>query len=323
VYFDVASYPAYGQLSGNTVEKLITGARISARADKKSPADFALWKTGDPSHLQQWDSPWGRGYPGWHIECSAMSQKYLGATFDIHTGGEDNKFPHHENEIAQSAGATGKIPARFWLYNGHLTMTGSKLAKREGEQITLDTVREKGFSPLAFRLLVLGSHYRSKQDFSWEALTAAQENLNSLKSLLRRLREIGSTDAAGEPDAVIVDFFTDSLADDLNTPEALAVFQTYLASLNAQLHEGALTADAAGTAWATLRKLDEVLGLIEPLLTEIQDISIPDEITQLADEREKARQDGDFTEADRLRDELLDKGWHVEDTPFGPRLTAK
>lgn len=314
IYFVVQSFPEYGRLSGNTLEKIEAGARVEIREDKKHPADFALWKLNDPVHLQQWDSPWGKGYPGWHIECSAMSLRYLDSEIDIHTGGEDNRFPHHENEIAQSEAATGKKFVRLWMHNRHLMLAGAKLSKREGEQITLDTIRDCGFSPLAFRLLVFGSHYRSPLEFSWESLASAQKNLETIKGLVRRIHPLLPRSRQGElplrkGEKSIIESFSTVLADDLNTPAALAVFMDYVHEVNKN------AADPAALA-----RFDRVLGIVGPLQLEIESEMIPDEIKQLAHWREEARKNKQFEEADRLRGEIEAKGYKLEDTNAGPRV---
>lgn len=309
VYFDVTSFPNYGQLSGNTLEAIEAGSRVQVRGEKKHPADFALWKTGDKKHLQQWDAPWGHGYPGWHIECSAMSLEYLGPEIDIHTGGEDNKFPHHENEIAQSEAYTGKTFVRFWLHNAWLNLRGVKLAKRAGEQITLDTLAEKGFSPLEFRLLVFGSHYRSPLEFSWESLGAASKNLEGIRNAVRANpptpRESRSATLTGES----ARRFADALADDLNTPKAMAVFMDALHAVNRGEED-----------FAVLEEMDKVLGIIEPLRRELGAEIIPDEIQKMAGEREKAREEKRFEEADKIRIKIENLGYYLEDTNSGPRL---
>ena len=189
VYFDVTQWPSYGVLSGNTPEALHHGARVEVREDKRHPADFALWVRAQPEHRMQWESPWGRGYPGWHVECSAMSMHILGETIDIHTGGVDNLFPHHENEIAQSEGATGKPFVRTWVHNEFLEGAAGKMSKSEGTTLTVRDLSERGLDPLAFRLLCLQTHYRSRLHFSWEALQAAVTALASLRSFVGRLRE--------------------------------------------------------------------------------------------------------------------------------------
>lgn len=328
VYYDVRSFPDYGKLSGNTVDALQAGARIEMRASKRHPADFALWKINDPKHIQQWDSPWGRGYPGWHIECSAMSQAYLGPQLDIHTGGEDNKFPHHENEIAQSEGATGQAFARFWLHNSWLRLDGAKLAKRQGEQLTIDSLRERGYSPLAFRLLVFGNHYRTPLDFSWEAMEAAQKNIGTLKQLLRRLTPIlpypvGQPRLAEKSDASAVNSFLAALADDLNTPAALAVIFDYARASNEQIEAGALSPAGALAIWATLMKFDEVAGVFASLLEEARGRAAPENIQRLIDAREDARRAQNFSRADELRAHIEAAGFVLEDTPAGPRVYQK
>lgn len=318
IYFAVETFPEYGKLSGNRIENLKEGARIEVRGEKKHPADFALWKY-DAQHVQQWDSPWGKGFPGWHIECSAMSLAYLGDHLDIHTGGEDNKFPHHENEIAQSEAVSGKPLAQFWLHNAHLQLGGKKMAKREGAPPTLDDLTKQGYSPLAFRLFVFGAHYRHPLDFSWEALAEATKHLDALVALLRRLAEAGAV-SGGTIDSAATAAFDAALADDLNTPEALAVVLRYVKSTNAALdNHQAKTADSV----ATLNYFDAVLGIIEPLRKLLATETVPAELEQLATERESARTSGNWSLADELRGRIEKQGYTVEDTPRGPRLVRK
>lgn len=323
VYFDVQSFPDYGKLSGNTLDQLAAGKRIEVRQDKKHPADFALWVI-DPTSLQHWDSPWGVGYPGWHIECSAMSLEYLGPHIDIHTGGEDNRFPHHENEIAQSEGATGEHFVHLWMHNRHLQLDGVKMAKREGEAITLDTVAEKGFDPLAFRLFVFASHYRNKIDFTWENLATFQDHLASVTALLRRLLATTSVDEAQkqEPDQKVLSEFAAALQDDLNTPVAWAVFLNVIRQTNAALDQQA-SPEVAAAALATLLKLDHVVGVTLPLLHRADNTAAPDNVQQLVDQREAARQAKNFEEADRLRTLIEGHGYLVEDSASGPRIIKK
>lgn len=317
IYFSVETFPEYGKLSGNRLQDLKQGARVAVRSEKRHPNDFALWKY-DKGHIQQWDSPWGRGFPGWHIECSAMSEAYLGDELDIHTGGEDNKFPHHENELAQSEAVSGKQFVRYWLHNAHLQLGGKKMAKREGAPPTLDDLTKQGYSPLAFRLFVFGAHYRHPLDFSWEALSEASQHLESLTALLRRLAEFGdATGGAAEATAKIA--FNEALADDLNTPEAWAVVLGYLKNANARL-DSDNSPTAAAAILATLTYFDSVLGVIEPLRKILQAELVPAELEKLADEREAARQAGNFSLADELRARIETQGFQVEDTPRGPRL---
>lgn len=310
VYFDVTKFPSYGSLSGNTLDALDVGHRVAVQSDKKHPADFALWML-DTNHLQLWDSPWGKGYPGWHIECSAMSMKYLGYTIDIHTGGEDNRFPHHENEIAQSEGATGKPFVNVWMHNRHLMLGGKKMAKREGENITLDTLKEKGYSSLAFRLLVFAHHYRSPIDFSWELLDEYQGHIESIERVIFRtdFSSVKSTTAPTE--------FTEALSDDLNTPQAFAVFLKTVKEINTLLDSENI--EKANMKYGELLAMDSVLGVIVSL-SHTAHQEIPDSITSLLREREEAKKSKDFAKADALRTEIQSQGYTVEDTASGPRV---
>lgn len=320
VFFAVNKFKTYGQLSGNTVDQLADGARLAVRKEKKQAADFALWLTDDPDHLQQWDAPWGRGYPGWHIECSAMSMKYLGNNIDIHTGGEDNKFPHHENEIAQSEAATGKRFVNYWMHNAHLQIDGAKLAKSGGQQITLDTVREKGFSPLVFRWLVLSSHYRSRIDFSWDKMNELQVSLEKVKNLLRRLMEKGAVDTDKQIDTAVLGQFVTALGDDLNTPSCLAVLNKYIGDANRKLTGQTEPGEGIDGVYVTLMAMDRLLGVMAALGDEIGQEAIPADITKLGKARQQARQQEDWTSADRLKQQIVAAGFSIEDTKDGYRL---
>ena len=327
VFFEVDKFKPYGKLSGNTVDKLAEGARLAVRKEKKRSADFALWLTDDHSHMQLWDSPWGRGYPGWHIECSAMSLKYLGKRIDIHTGGEDNKFPHHENEIAQSEAATGEKFVKYWMHNAHLQINGEKLAKSGKEQITLDTVREYGFSPLVFRWLVIGSHYRSRIEFTWDKMSEAQTSLDKIKTILRRLIEGGVNEHTAErPDSAVMDQFRATLADDLNTPSSLAVVLQLVGDINRRLDSSAGEASRQqyiDQAYATLADMDRVLGVVSGLEKELQLETVPTGVINLAKKREAARSENNFEEADLLKEKIIAAGFMVEDTSNGYRLLKK
>ncbi len=311
VYYDVSSFAAYGELSGNTVAALDAGHRVENKSDKKNPADFALWMIDD-THLQLWDSPWGKGYPGWHIECSAMSMKYLGESLDIHTGGEDNRFPHHENEIAQSEGATGKEFAQIWMHNRHLLLDGKKMAKREGEMITVDTFRERGYSPLAFRLLAFAHHYRTPIDFSWELLDEYQGHIKSITQLLSRISLPEPTQDAGEE-------FAAALEDDLNTPKAFAIFLRLIREIN----KGLDAKEDVTTVVSRLMAMDSVIGVVGQLAKETTTVDIPLAITELAQKREQAKQEKNYSEADSLRTQIEEAGFSVQDTPEGPRISKK
>ncbi len=315
VYYDVTSFPAYGALSGNTIASLDAGHRIETRKEKKNPADFALWMI-DSSHLQLWDSPWGKGYPGWHIECSAMSMKYLGETLDIHTGGEDNRFPHHENEITQSEGATGKPFATIWMHNRHLLMNGKKMAKREGEVITIDTLKERGYSPLAFRLLAFAHHYRSPIDFSWELLDEYQKHLESVQQLLSRIsHKEGAPSTSPSPH---ITEFKAALAEDLNTPKAFAVFLQTMKEINKALDAATDPSALISSLW----EMDRALGILKTL-SKAAILEIPEAISTLAEQREAAKQQKDYATADTLRAEIEKNGYEINDTPQGPQITKK
>ncbi len=322
VYFDVQSFPAYGKLSGNRVEGLEAGARIAINEEKRHPADFALWKT-DPHHLMQWDTSLGRhGFPGWHIECSAMSQHYLGAHFDIHTGGEDNVFPHHECEIAQSESATGETFVNLWMHTRFLQVDGGKMSKSLGNVYSLDDLAAQGFTPLDFRFFVLRSHYRGSLNFTWEALRGAAEARRSLVELRARLSAV-----AGDAQPAVVSaveearkVFQQALAEDLNASAALAgVFE-----LRSRFLKDGLSPAAAAAALDFLEnEVDAVFGIFFPE-ERSEDGGLSDsEIEALIQERAEAREARDFSRADAIRDQLADAGVVLEDGPEGARWFRK
>jgi cysteinyl-tRNA synthetase len=236
VYFNVAAFPGYGKLSGRTVEELNAGARVEIKEEKRHPADFALWKKAEPGHIMRWPSPWGEGFPGWHIECSAMSMKYLGESLDIHGGGLENQFPHHECEIAQSEGATGKPFVRYWLHNNMVTVGGKKMGKSLGNFVTLKDAFAK-WRPQVVRFFVLQSHYRSTLDFSDEALDGARAGYEKLANMLANLKEkIAAASPAGEPTEIDLEKhtaeFRSAMDDDFNSPQAIAVLFECARELN-------------------------------------------------------------------------------------------
>ncbi len=299
---------------------------------KKNPPDFALWKFSPEGQKRQmeWDSPWAppvrgkaKGFPGWHIECSAMSRKYLGEQFDIHCGGIDHIPVHHTNEIAQSEAAFGQIPARFWLHSEHLLIDEGKMAKSEGNLLTVHSLIDKGCAPLAYRYLTLTAHYRSKLNFTWESLAAAQSALDSLYKYYRELPEelnaphpplkirggapsLDSREGWGE----FKNDFLSAINDDLNTPEALAVMWKLIKD-----------SDVSGAdKKATLLDFDKILGLG---LAKLEKIEIPEEIKNLAAERKKLRQEKKWEEADEIRKKIEQAGWQIEDTDKGPKIVKK
>jgi cysteinyl-tRNA synthetase len=315
VYFDITAFSAYGKLGGQRREDLQAGARIEVDAAKRNPHDFALWFTKSKFENQEmiWDSPWGRGYPGWHIECSAMSMKYLGEQFDIHCGGVDHIAVHHTNEIAQSEGATGKAPwVRVWMHAEFLVTYSERMSKSSGEFTTVDTLIAKGYDPLAYRYLCLGAAYRQQLGFSYEALDGAANALDRLRrSVLALKEEAGGKVAPVAPDHPrLVEFLT-HLADDLNMPRALSVVW------------GVLKDDRpAAEKLGLLYKFDEVMALgLESYRPAAQEI--PAEVTALAERRAQVRKAKDWKESDRLRDEIAALGYIVKDTPEGPDLTKK
>ncbi|MFQ5648172.1 MAG: cysteine--tRNA ligase, partial [Candidatus Aenigmatarchaeota archaeon] len=240
VYYDVTKFKGYGKLSGNTLEKLKAGHRLEVKKEKRHPQDFALW-IKNPKHMMQWDSPWGRGYPGWHVECSAMSTKYLGLTLDIHTGGEDNIFPHHECEIAQSEGATGKPFVKYWMHTRHLIVDGKKMSKSLGNFYTLRDLLKKGHSPKAIRFLLLSAHYRTKLNLTEAALRQAEKNVKGLEELAARLKEIKDGKPNKELDKLTKkagEEFGKAMDDDLNISLGLAKVFGFVREVNKALDSG-------------------------------------------------------------------------------------
>lgn len=302
IYFDTSKLADYGRLSGQKAEEKKAGARIEM-GEKKNATDFALWKFSAPGSDRdmEWESSWGKGFPGWHIECSAMSLKYLDVPFDIHTGGIDHIAVHHENEIAQTMGAENVLEANVWMHNEFLTVEGGKMSKSLGNLYTIDELVAKGYDPLAFRYFVLGAHYRSKLNFSFEALDAAQNALHKLRETIRSWNSpaaIGCADLENE--------FLEALNDDLNTAQALSAMWK-LVDIDLPTEQKA----------KTLLWMDRVLGLrLDEVLG--KPISVPDEVQKLALEREQARAQKDWSRSDELRARIAELGYTVEDTDSGP-----
>lgn len=324
VYFNVKKFRQYGQLSGNTLakmDKLLEAVRVATEVDKKETADFALWKKAEEGRSLKWNSPWGEGFPGWHIECSAMSLKHLGNAFDpfgklrvdgehsrtidIHTGGEDNIFPHHEDEIAQSEAATGKKFVNYWVHAGFLLVDGKKMARREGNVYTISDIIKKGYNPLAFRYLSLTAHYRSRLNFTWNSLEAAAAALNNL------YREVTGYATADVPKVGCAEYeqrFLEAVNDDMNMPTALSIVQELVGS-----------SYPPSAKLQSLYKFDQILGLdFEKVAKEAR--QVPLEVGKLVSEREEARKQNDFTKADKIRNEIKQKGYEVVDTEQGPKL---
>lgn len=332
VFYDIEKFKSYGKLSGKKLDELKTGARLEEHPDKKNPCDFSLWLKAPKEHILKWESPWSIGYPGWHIECSAMSIEYLGETLDIHTGGEDHIFPHHENEIAQSEGTTGKKFANYWMHSRFLLVDGKKMSKSKGNFYTLKDVLEKGYSPMDFRLFALSGHYRSQANFIWESLDQAETNLQKISDWVANLKNL-SKDAKNN--STEIDFshiykkrFEEAMDDDLNTPLALAVVYELIAETNKLLAESKLSAETAKNILNFWEKINKVLGLkikrdIEILKYKFKkdgiEIStrtsekIPREIIDLAEERGLAKKNNNFQKSDELREKIEDSGYTIED----------
>jgi cysteinyl-tRNA synthetase len=309
VYFDVQSFPAYGRLSGNTLDKLVSGHReVIDDPNKRHHADFLLWRPAGASRLMKWTSPWGDGFPGWHIECSAMSIALLGESFDLHTGGEDNVFPHHEDEIAQSEGAVGHPVVRHWVHGAHLLSEGRKMAKSADNFYDLRDLAERGHNdPLAVRLLFLQTRYRAQMNFTLDALGAAERALARWRRLVGSWAEGGEEGPPGSTDPY-EKRFTGALNDDLDTPTVMALLSEVVSS----------AAIAPADKAAMLQRWDRVLGL--DLGREVGVVrEIPEAAKDLISQREKARQKKDFSTADRIRHKLLSLGVEVEDTADGPK----
>ena len=308
VYFSVESFPGYGRLSNRPLDEMRQGEGDDSAALKRAPQDFALWKATKEGEDTSWPSPWGPGRPGWHIECSAMAEEILGVDFEVHGGGSDLVFPHHENEVAQTEAARGKPLARVWMHNGMVELGTEKMAKSVGNIRLLHGALDE-YGPEAVLMWLASGHYRQPLGFSEEALEQAASNVRTLRDLIRRLEPDGPSDAA--LDALVKRFF-DALADDFNTPEARAVLFEWAREANRRLDAG----EALGIG--RLREMLYALGL-ERLVDDAAD-EAPAEVRELADRREAARSARDFAEADRLRDELAARGWEVRDTPDGARL---
>ena len=320
IYFDTEAYEKstgkkYGELS--TLESIKEGARVKKNPEKKNPRDFALWKfSGKPGVRQmEWESPWGLGFPGWHLECSAMSMKYLGESFDIHTGGEDLRSTHHPNEIAQSESASGKLFVKYWIHVTFLKIDGQKMSKSKGNAYTLSDIKKKGYDPMALRYLFLTAYYRDPLNFTWEALTSAQNAYDKLKSRLFSLKGVNARTVLSEGKEEKIEGyrkrFLKAVNDDLDTPKALSI-----------LWEAVKSNIPSEDKYDLALYFDEVLGLRLSDFSSF-DIKVPDKVGKLMDERENLRKGGMFEEADKIRERIYELGFVVKDTPQGSKLLSR
>jgi len=326
VYFDVTKWPQYGKLSGRRVEEQAEGARVAVREEKRHPADFALWKKAEPGHILRWNSPWGWGYPGWHIECTAMATKYLGPTFDIHGGGLENVFPHNECEIAQSEAWTGKPFARYWLLAGSLTIDGVKMSKSLGNFVKIKDALKK-YHPEAIRFFILSSHYRSPVDYTSDALDAATVAVKRLLGPVTLIRERLRSAPEGAPDAGVLallehqrEWFASAMDDDFNAPAALAVLFDLTTEVNKLLNSDVeLNRGTLEAIDGTYRALGgHVLGVVPDQLRPEADWELLDGLVRmLIKVRAEARSVKDFARADAIRDHLAALGVTLEDRPEG------
>jgi len=335
VYFDVSKFKEYGKLSGRNIEEMQAGARVEVSPDKRKPVDFALWKKAQPDHIMQWPSPWGMGFPGWHLECSVMAMKYLGDTIDIHGGGLDNIFPHHECEIAQSEAANGQQFVRYWLHNNMVTVDGKKMSKSLNNFITLEEAFSghherltRSYDPLAIRQLVLNSHYRSPLDFSDAALFAAQSGYEKITETVKAVRKRLTQAAEGEADSEATEQlkqlrekFETAMNDDLNTSVALSVVFELVRLTNNLLEEKQATIETLNSIDVLFSRLGgEVLGLVKDEYPQASaaDTEMLDKLVNVfVEQRSNARRREDFVAADALRGKLEEIGIILEDKPGG------
>ena len=312
IYFDVSKLDKYPVLSNLNVEEQKAGARVEVDKEKKNPYDFALWIKAPENHLMKWDSPWGPSYPGWHIECSAMGQKYLGEQFDIHTGGIDLIPTHHENEIAQSKGYCGKIPANYWLHGEYLLIDGGKMSKSLGNVYLLKDITNKGYNPLSYKLLTYSSHYRNKLNFTWESMESSDKALERLKNGYK-LHLNGTDDVEDEIINEYEEKFHKAINDDLNMPLAMSV-----------VWEVVRNEKKSPKLAKLLIKFDTILGLkIDEDNESAKEKEIPEEILMLVDERKVARENKNWEESDRLRNLINEKGYSIKDTKDGVEISKK
>ena len=314
VYFNISSFPNYGKLTQINISAQQTGDRVMEdEYDKDAPQDFALWKGWKEEDGEVvWDAPWGRGRPGWHIECSAMSSESLGDHFDIHCGGVDNMFPHHENEIAQSQCATDQPFVNYWLHSEFLMVDGGKMSKSLGNFYQISALKELGFTAESIRYQLLAGHYRSKITFSIDKKHEGDKVVQRLSDFYNRLQKLNANESSIGSMPEAYSKFRDRMNDDLDSPQALAIFFDWMKTVNGKIDKNVITDSELGEAWEFLVAFDSVFGFIRN-----QDFEIPDNINLMLNKRQKARDEENWVESDLIREHLKEKGWMVEDTPDG------
>ena len=305
IYFDVSKLDKYPVLSNLDVENQKAGARVEVDKEKRNPHDFAVWIKAPENHLMKWDSPWGPSYPGWHIECSVMSQKYLGEVFDIHTGGIDLIPTHHENEIAQSKGMCGKVPANYWMHGEFLLINGGKMSKSLGNVYLLQDIVDRGYDPLVYKLFCYSIQYRKKLNFTWEGMDSAKVSLDRLRDAYQKHLE-GNEEVEDAEIEKYRNSFTEAINDDLNMPVAMSV-----------VWEVAKVAKKSKKLADLLKEFDKVLGIN---IDYIQKEEVPEEIKELLEIRQKARENKDWAESDKIRDLIKEKGYIVKDSKEGQTI---
>ncbi len=317
VYFNISSFPNYGKLTQINISAQRTGDRVMEdEYDKDAPQDFALWKGWKEEDGEVvWDAPWGRGRPGWHIECSAMSSESLGDHFDIHCGGVDNMFPHHENEIAQSQCATNQPFVNFWLHSEFLMVDSGKMSKSLGNFYRISALKELGFTAENIRYQLLAGHYRSKITFSIDKKHEGDKVVQRLSDFYNRLQKMNANESSTGSLPEAYSKFRDRMNDDLDSPQALAVFFDWMKTVNGKIDKNLITDSDLGEAWEFLVAFDSVFGFIRN-----QDFEIPDKINLLLNKRQKARDEENWIESDLIREHLKEKGWIIDDTPDGQYL---
>ncbi len=317
VYFNISSFPNYGKLTQINISAQRTGDRVMEdEYDKDAPQDFALWKGWKEEDGEVvWDAPWGRGRPGWHIECSAMSSESLGDHFDIHCGGVDNMFPHHENEIAQSQCATDQPFVNFWLHSEFLMVDSGKMSKSLGNFYRISALKELGFTAENIRYQLLAGHYRSKITFSIDKKHEGDKVVQRLSDFYNRLQKMNANESSTGSLPEAYSKFRDRMNDDLDSPQALAVFFDWMKTVNGKIDKNLITDSDLGEAWEFLVAFDSVFGFIRN-----QDFEIPDKINLLLNKRQKARDEENWIESDLIREHLKEKGWIIDDTPDGQYL---